>query len=183
MIRSKEHRINFLFKLISVSYIWSGDRSSAGKEADREATGRLIELLTDSKFSEMMKDNKTKKSKVWHQIAETLTNEGHMLEEEKGVIKVDQKYRNLERAYKDFVQYQNKTGMGKKPQPEFYDELHKLFGKKHTVNPPAIVDTNVQVVPQIATTCILNDDSKIPTSTKKKSKKTDLHDIIQEMRK
>lgn len=175
-----------MFQLISVSYIWSGDRSPEGKQADREATGRLIELLSESQFAEMLKDNKTKKSKVWHLIAQTLTDEGHVLEKDKGVVKVDQKYRNIERAYKDYVQYQSKTGRGKKPQPEFYEELHVLFGRKHTVNPPAVVDTNAQPlcapqeVPQLEDRCKQYTTSETPT--KKKPKKFELHELLQEMR-
>ena len=55
--------------------------------------------------------------------------------------KVDQKIRNLERSYKDFVQYVKKTGEGKKSPPEFYEELSALYGQKHTIHPVALVDS------------------------------------------
>ncbi|CAC5372737.1 unnamed protein product [Mytilus coruscus] len=47
----------------------------------------------------------------------------------------------MEREYRSFIEHKKKTGEGKKKQPEFFDELHKMLSVRHSVNPVAISDT------------------------------------------
>ena len=58
-------------------------------------------------------------------------------------LKCDQKYRNLEQGYKDFIQYSKITGKGKKKPPDFYDDMHALLSNKHSIRPVALIDTLV----------------------------------------
>ena len=66
-----------------------------------------------------------------------------MQEEMPGVTdsQCDQKWRNLKKKWKKYVDGQKKTGRGKKPRPEFYDEIADILATSHTVNPPHVLET------------------------------------------
>ena len=92
----------------------------------------------------MIKNSRTKKVKknVWKEIAEELNKRGFKLNADDPGEKVHQKWRNMEREYRSFLDHQKKTGEGKKKQPEFFDKLHKLLSVRHSVNPVAISDSS-----------------------------------------
>ena len=119
--------------------VWSNDKSESGRVRDEAATRMLLEILSKEKYQELFKDSKTKKASVWNQVAADMIEAGFPLntDSKSAGQKCDQKYRNLERQYKDFVQHSKTTGKGRREKPEFYDEIHALCGGKHTVKPVA----------------------------------------------
>ena len=123
----------------SVRYIWTEARALREKEVDQSATLRLIEKV--GTHLEDFGNNKTKKATIWKEIGETLLNEGFQLRSPGGPTQCAQKYRNLERTYKDNFQYSQTTGKGASSPPEFYEELHTLLSSKHTVHPVSLLDT------------------------------------------
>ena len=121
----------------------------------------FLDLLLEDDCQARLRDNTTRKKKVFAELAKVLQEAGFRLPSgADGINKVDQKYRNLERCYKNFVQYTKLTGVEKKDAPEFYDQLHALFGTKHTVNPVSLCDSldTEPVVPS-------SDDSTIDIAT------------------
>lgn len=55
--------------------------------------------------------------------------------------KVHQKWRNMEREYRSYIEHKKKTGDGRKKQPEFFEELQKMLSVRHSINPVAVADT------------------------------------------
>ena len=70
---------------------------------------------------------------MWKLIADGVLEEGYSLETVTGYMKCSQKYRNLACRYRDYVQFSNTTGNGKRAVPEFYEE--------HTTTPVSVLDT------------------------------------------
>ena len=55
--------------------------------------------------------------------------------------KASQKWRNVQRDYKNFKTHVKATGGGRRDPPWFYDEVDEFLSQRHTVNPVAVVDT------------------------------------------
>jgi len=121
-------------------YIWSSPRMASN--IDRKATLCLIEIVSSLEFDKKLKDKRSKKKSIWKDIAENLNERGFKLNPESPGEKVHQKWRNMEREYRSYIEHQKKTGEGNKKQPEFFDELHRIFSVRHSVNPVVISDTS-----------------------------------------
>ncbi|XP_038074046.1 uncharacterized protein LOC119742093 [Patiria miniata] len=172
---------------VASKYVWTGNKSEAGRKQDRAATFQLLDIVGSDKYRQMFRDDKTRKASIWKQVVVEMKNAGIKLDDDNKTAahKCDQKYRNLERQYKDFVQYMNTTGKGKKSKPEYYEEMAALWGDKHTVRPVALVDT---ILPQVVTA---PEEANMPESVrpkpsvakKRKSKSSEIVEILGKMQK
>jgi len=115
---------------------------------DRKATLCVIEIVSSPEFDKnKLKDKRSKKKSIWKNIAEKLNKRGFKLNTDYPGEKVHQKWRNMEREYRSYIEHKKKTGEGNKKQPEFFDELHKIFSVRHSVNPVVISDTSSSALP------------------------------------
>jgi len=92
-------------------------------------------------------DKFTKSKNVWREIAQEV---GKITP---GVTdsQCDQKWRNLKRHWKAYVDGQKKTGQGRKARPEFYDEIGEILASSHTIHPPHVLETlSVDVTPSVS---------------------------------
>ena len=115
---------------------------------DRKATLCLIEIVSCPEFDKKkMKDERSKKKSLWKDIAEKLNKRGFKLSTDYPGEKVHKIWRNMEREYRSYIEHKKKTEEGNKKQTEFFDELHKIFSVRHSVNPVVISDTSSSSLP------------------------------------
>ena len=126
--------------MFSDIYIWSSPRIASN--IDRKATLCLIEIVSSPEFAKKLKDKSSKKKSIWKDIAERLNKRGFKLNTDYPGEKVHQIWRNMEREYRSYIEHKKKTEEGNKKQTEFFDELHKIFSVRHSVNPVVISDTS-----------------------------------------
>ena len=126
--------------MFSDIYIWSSPRIASN--IDRKATLCLIEIVSSPEFDKKLKDKRSMKKSIWKDIAEKLNRRGFKLNTDYPGDKVHQKWRNMEREYRSCIEHKKKTGERNKKQPEFFDELHKIFSARNSVNSVVISDTS-----------------------------------------
>jgi len=101
----------------------------------KQATLKLLELVSTNYSA--FNDKLTKNRCIWRDIASLLSD---VMPGVNG-LKCDQKWRNLKKAHKKYVDNQNKTGRGRLDKPEFFDEVDAIVGDSHAVRPPFTLDT------------------------------------------
>lgn len=81
---------------------------------------------------------------VWAEVANNLRLKGfEAMEGEVGTNKVWAQARSLEHTYKQYIDSCKNTGSEYKKPPRFFEEMDKLWGDKHNINPPKIYDSIV----------------------------------------
>ena len=99
--------------------------------------------MISNRIQEKMTDKTIRRKDMWREIAAEMDSKGYNL----GDVmedKLNNKYKNLERTYKDFLQHMKSTGERRKEPPMFYEKLHQLFGEKHKNLPVSVSDTSQQ---------------------------------------
>ena len=91
-----------------------------------------------------MNDKFTSRKVLWREIAAEMKGKGYNLGEGEE-DKLNNKYKNLDRAYKDFILHKMSTCEKQKDPPRFYEKLHQLFGEryKHHHDGKFLVDVGI----------------------------------------
>lgn len=99
---------------------------------DREATQALIEHYGSPEIQRLLNDRTTKTKQIFEIIAGRMEAQGFLISESswKAGERCFQKWRNMERTYKDYVLARKKTDAGRRKQPEFFEQFHALMGQR-----------------------------------------------------
>lgn len=99
---------------------------------DREATLALIEHYGSADIQGLLNDRSTKTKQVFEIIAGLMAVQGFLISGDawKAGERCFQKWRNMERTYRDYVLAQRKTDAGRRKQPEFFEQFHALMGQR-----------------------------------------------------
>uniref|UniRef100_A0A3B3RG07 PR domain-containing protein 11 n=1 Tax=Paramormyrops kingsleyae TaxID=1676925 RepID=A0A3B3RG07_9TELE len=110
--------------------VWSSPWNVTAR--DREATQALIEHYGSPDIQSLLNDRTTKTKQIFEIIAKRMEMQGFLINENswKAGERCFQKWRNLERTYKDYVLARKKTDAGRRKQPEFFDQFHALMGQR-----------------------------------------------------
>lgn len=103
--------------------IWTKKKPT---ERDNEATALMLKLREER--SSLFDDKKTRKVKLWNDIAKDLKEKDFHLGE-KGGERCRQKFANLQKAYLAYIKHQTTTGTERNDDfPPFFEELHSILG-------------------------------------------------------
>ncbi|XP_018619492.2 uncharacterized protein LOC108941266 isoform X1 [Scleropages formosus] len=110
--------------------VWSSPWNVTAR--DREATQALIEHYGSPEIQGLLNDRTTKTKQIFEIIACRMEAQGFLVSENswKAGERCFQKWRNLERTYKDYVLARKKTDAGRRKQPEFFEQFHALMGQR-----------------------------------------------------
>ncbi|KAL4642124.1 hypothetical protein GN956_G11054 [Arapaima gigas] len=110
--------------------VWSSPWNVTAR--DREATQALIEHYGSPEIQVLLNDRTTKTKQIFEIIASRMEAQGFLISENswKAGERCFQKWRNLERTYKDYVLARKKTDAGRRKQPEFFEQFHALMGQR-----------------------------------------------------
>lgn len=104
--------------------IWTKKKPT---EIDLKAAALLLSLR--QQHAKKFDDRKTVKSKLWNDIAKTLSENGYTIGENAGE-RCRQKFANLSKPYLTYIKHQKETGTdGSENVPPFFDELHSILGE------------------------------------------------------
>ena len=112
-----------------VSDVWAGLKSKEAKQRDKNATKKLIEIVSMDKIQEQLADKKLKKAVVWNEIGAMMKEAGFPMDN--AGAKCNQKWRNLEFSYKDYMQNSSTADGQKRKLPEYFELLQRILGEKH----------------------------------------------------
>lgn len=102
-------------------------------QKDIEATREMLSLVASRKYQDMFNDQCTVKIRVWKRICEELMSKGYRIADSvnEGGIKCHQKWRNLEKSYRNYLisSADPNTTAPKKP-PPYFEALHEILKKK-----------------------------------------------------
>lgn len=116
--------------------VWNTTRP---RSIDHEATEFFIKLVKNDEIQSLLKDKKTQR------VYEEMLQKGYRVADtvKEGGSKCNQKWRNLEKNYSDFIinASPKASGISRKDTPPYYDLLHTILANKHTVKPPIVLDT------------------------------------------
>jgi hypothetical protein len=76
---------------------------------DVEASRAFLDLLQEDDVKTKLSDKVTRKASLWKTISRRMTDFGYNMGDDP-VKKVENKYRNLEKSYKEFLDNANTTG-------------------------------------------------------------------------
>ncbi|KAG5839890.1 hypothetical protein ANANG_G00209920 [Anguilla anguilla] len=110
--------------------VWSSPWNVTAR--DREATQALIEHYGSPEIQRLLNDRTTKTKQIFEIIASRMEAQGFLISESswKAGERCFQKWRNMERTYKDYVLARKKTDARRRRQPEFFEQLHALMGQR-----------------------------------------------------
>ncbi|XP_071652769.1 uncharacterized protein LOC143899363 [Temnothorax americanus] len=98
-----------------------------------DATTKLFLELYE-KNSDLLVNRKIKTKKIlWQKITESMQKHGYNVT----LVQVENKYKSLERSFKNMILNNNKTGRARMSCP-YEQQLTKLLGHKHNIRPLAI---------------------------------------------
>lgn len=102
-------------------------------QKDIEATREMLSLVASKKYQDMFNDQCTVKIRVWKRICEELMSKGYRIADSvnEGGIKCHQKWRNLEKSYRNYLISSTdlNSSTPKKP-PPYFEALHDILKKK-----------------------------------------------------
>ncbi|XP_025415326.1 uncharacterized protein LOC112687023 [Sipha flava] len=102
-------------------------------QKDIEATREMLALVASKKYQDMFNDQCTVKIRVWKRICEELMSKGYRIADSvnEGGIKCHQKWRNLEKSYRNYLisSTDPNTSAPKKP-PPYFEALHDILKRK-----------------------------------------------------
>uniref|UniRef100_A0A8D9E737 Myb/SANT-like DNA-binding domain-containing protein n=1 Tax=Cacopsylla melanoneura TaxID=428564 RepID=A0A8D9E737_9HEMI len=96
----------------------------------------LIEIVHNQQYQNMFKQKKKKKYQIWNLIAQDLADKGFKVPSNNPGQACDQKFRNMIKSYKKFIEKSNKTGSGPSKPPRYFDVLHPHLSRRQDVSPP-----------------------------------------------
>ncbi|XP_030649655.1 uncharacterized protein LOC115829635 [Chanos chanos] len=110
--------------------VWSSPWNVTAR--DREATQALIEHYGSPEIQSLLSDRTTRTKQIFEIIAERMAAQGFLISDLSGKAgeRCFQKWRNMERTYKDYVLARKKTDAGRRKQPEFFEQFHALMGQR-----------------------------------------------------
>lgn len=118
-------------------------------QKDIEATREMLSLVASKKYQDMFNDQCTVKIRVWKRICEELMAKGFRISDSvnEGGIKCHQKWRNLEKSYRNFLisSTDPNSTVPKKP-PPYFEALHEILKKKKKYANAATYTTQTVVV-------------------------------------
>lgn len=100
----------------------------------REQTMLLLSLCQD--FKDDLNDPSKRKKTTWQRIAQSMLDKGYTVT----WILVEKKLRNLKATYRNIIDNVNQTGRGRITW-EFFEQMHKLYGKDPTVTHVNVVES------------------------------------------
>jgi hypothetical protein len=93
----------------------------------------MLALVASKKYQDMFNDQCTVKIRVWKRICEELMSKGYRIADSvnEGGIKCHQKWRNLEKSYRNYLisSTDPNTSAPKKP-PPYFEALHDILKRK-----------------------------------------------------
>lgn len=112
------------------SRVWSSPWNVTAR--DREANQALIEHYGCPEIQGLLNDRTTRTKHIFEIIASRMEAQGFLISENSWQAgkRCFQKWRNMERTYKDYVLASRRTDAGRKKQPEFFDQFHALMGQR-----------------------------------------------------
>ncbi|CAA3033220.1 Hypothetical predicted protein, partial [Olea europaea subsp. europaea] len=115
----------------------SGDfwNTSTGIEHEPDVTTVFIGIVWSEPIQKLLKDKKTSNYKVWTKVANLMEGRGYAIPGDKAWSKGYQKYRNLLRTYKKYIDETKKTGSSPTDPPRYFDLLHPHLSKRPDFNP------------------------------------------------
>ncbi|KAI1895940.1 hypothetical protein AGOR_G00111940 [Albula goreensis] len=121
--------------------VWSSPWNVTSR--DREATQALIEHYGSPEIQRLLNDRTTKTKQIFEIIANRMEAQGFLISENswKAGERCFQKWRNMERTYKDYVLARKKTDAGRRKQPEFFEQFHALMGQRLSQKLAAAADS------------------------------------------
>ncbi|XP_050545381.1 uncharacterized protein LOC126907818 [Daktulosphaira vitifoliae] len=102
-------------------------------QKDIEATREMLALVASKKYQDMFNDQCTVKIRVWKRICEELMNKGYRIADSvnEGGIKCHQKWRNLEKSYRNYlISSTDPNSSAPKKPPPYFEALHEILKKK-----------------------------------------------------
>ncbi|CAG9815261.1 unnamed protein product [Phaedon cochleariae] len=132
--------------------IWTTRGKPSSK--DIEATDFFLSLRGNDHYMKCFNDKKSSHNILWRDIAKRMNEAGYWVGEGKvATDKLRHKFKNLTKMYMNFIAYVKRTtGTPKRDPPQFYDELHKIFGEKDKTNPKLIIDSELNTSEKIVST-------------------------------
>lgn len=110
-----------------------------------------------------MNGNSKRHEEVWQDISDALAKEGYNFSH----LQCEDKWKYLKKVYTDTVDKNKQSGTAENTCP-YFNEFHEIYGKAHSVNPPALASnrtmTHVSAAPEIPS------DSEEETLPKKQSR-------------
>ncbi|XP_032682470.1 uncharacterized protein LOC116849438 [Odontomachus brunneus] len=113
---------------------------------DDASTKLFLHLYKETQES-LLKRNVRKKKILWKNISDSMKKQGYSVT----VTQVENKYKTLERAYKNMITNNKKTGRGRATCP-YQTELQELLGHKHNIQPLAVCGRQGLIVRKDAST-------------------------------
>lgn len=112
------------------SPVWSSPWNVTPR--DREATLALIQHYGSSDIQALLSDRTTKTKQVFEVIAGRMEAQGFVVSQAgwQGGKRCFQKWRNMERTYRDYLLANKKADGSRKKQPEFFKQFHALMGQR-----------------------------------------------------
>lgn len=102
-------------------------------QKDIEATREMLALVASKKYQDMFNDQCTVKIRVWKRICEELMTKGYRIADSvnEGGIKCHQKWRNLEKSYRNYlISSTDPNSTAPKKPPPYFEALHEILKKK-----------------------------------------------------
>lgn len=102
-------------------------------QKDIEATREMLALVASKKYQDMFNDQCTVKIRVWKRICEELMNKGYRIADSvnEGGIKCHQKWRNLEKSYRNYlISSTDPNSSAPKKPPPYFEALHDILKRK-----------------------------------------------------
>lgn len=102
-------------------------------QKDIEATKEMLALVGSKKYQDMFNDQCTVKIRVWKRICEELMSKGYRIADSinEGGIKCHQKWRNLEKSYRNYlISTTDPANTTPKKPPPYFEALHEILKRK-----------------------------------------------------
>ncbi|XP_025206898.1 uncharacterized protein LOC112602785 isoform X2 [Melanaphis sacchari] len=102
-------------------------------QKDIEATREMLSLVASKKYQDMFNDQCTVKIRVWKRICEELMSKGYRIADSvnEGGIKCHQKWRNLEKSYRNYlISSTDPNSSAPKKPPPYFEALHDILKRK-----------------------------------------------------
>ncbi|KAL4119969.1 hypothetical protein QTP88_012719 [Uroleucon formosanum] len=102
-------------------------------QKDIEATREMLGLVASKKYQDMFNDQCTVKIRVWKRICEELMSKGYRIADSvnEGGIKCHQKWRNLEKSYRNYlISSTDPNSSAPKKPPPYFESLHDILKRK-----------------------------------------------------
>ncbi|VVC33203.1 Hypothetical protein CINCED_3A023429 [Cinara cedri] len=130
---SSDHDIKPIVQVVvtdSDQLLWSM-RTPCQK--DIEATREMLALVGSKRYQDMFNDQCTVKIRVWKRICEELMSKGYRIADSinEGGIKCHQKWRNLEKSYRNYlISATDPSNTAPKKPPPYFEALHEILKRK-----------------------------------------------------